>query len=342
MSTVDVIVPCYRYGRFLRHCVTGVLQQEGVDVRVLVIDDASLDETADVAQGLAREDARVTFIRHVVNRGHIETYNEGLEWVSGDHCLLLSADDYLLPGALARANAVFAAHPEVVLTCGRALVAYEGQPLPAAPARPDLHHSVVSGAAFIERVCGDSAENPVYTPTAVVRTAAQKAVGGYSKVLPHAADLHMWLRLARLGSVAFLQAYQAVYRRHGANMHYSYVGVPNLQQHLVALETALDGYEGREGPAPLRARYRRGLALGAVRAANDALNDNDRPRYAEAVDFALSLDAGVTNTTAWRLMQLRRALGYRLVNHLRRDLGPAVRKLRTVAVRAESLRRGRA
>jgi hypothetical protein len=104
----------------------------------------------------------------------------------------------------------------------------EGQP-PAAP-RARSAPSVVSGAASIERVCGDSAENPVYTPTAVVGTAAQKAVGGYSKVLPHAADLHMWLRLARLGSVAFLQAYQAVYRRHGANMHYSYVGVPNLQR----------------------------------------------------------------------------------------------------------------
>jgi hypothetical protein len=44
------------------------------------------------------------------------------------------------------------------------------------------------------------------------------------------------------------------------------------------------------------------------------------------VDFALSLEAGVTNTTAWRLM-LRCALGYRLVNHLRRHLGPVVRKL---------------
>ena len=55
-----------------------------------------------------------------------------------------------------------------------------------------------------------------------------------------------------------------------------------------------------------------------------------------------SLDAGVMNTTAWRLMQVRRSLGYRLVNHLRRHLGPAVRKLRAVAVRGESLRRGRA
>ncbi len=48
MSFVDVIVPCYRYGHFLRECVESVLEQE-VNVRVLIIDDASPDDTAEVA-----------------------------------------------------------------------------------------------------------------------------------------------------------------------------------------------------------------------------------------------------------------------------------------------------
>ena len=103
MSSVDVIVPCYRYGHFLRGCVESALAQTGADVRVLIIDDASPDNTAEVATELAKEDSRVSFFRHAVNKGHIATYNEGIEWVSGDYMLLLSADDYLLPGALARA-----------------------------------------------------------------------------------------------------------------------------------------------------------------------------------------------------------------------------------------------
>ena len=77
MSRVDVIVPCYNYGRFLRECVESVLGQP-VDVRVLIIDDASTDDTPEVAAALAAEDARVEFRRHAVNRGHIATYNEGL------------------------------------------------------------------------------------------------------------------------------------------------------------------------------------------------------------------------------------------------------------------------
>ena len=73
MRRIDVIVPCYNYGRFLDQCVSSVLRQASVDVRVLVIDDASPDNTAEVAEALARQDPRVTFIRHRKNIGHINS-----------------------------------------------------------------------------------------------------------------------------------------------------------------------------------------------------------------------------------------------------------------------------
>src|SRR5437016_876838 len=107
MASVDVVVPCYNYGRFLRQCVGSVLAQEGVDVRVLVIDDCSSDHTPEVGRALAAADPRVEYRRHPVNRGHHPTYNEGLAWASADYCLLLSADDLLTRGALARAARVF-------------------------------------------------------------------------------------------------------------------------------------------------------------------------------------------------------------------------------------------
>src|SRR5690348_14683949 len=112
VSTVDVIVPSYRYGRFLRQCVESVLTQSVRNVRVLIIDDASPDNTSEVAAGLASEDGRVEWRRHTANIGHIATYNEGIEWVSARYTLLLSADDYLLPGALERAVNLMDAHPE--------------------------------------------------------------------------------------------------------------------------------------------------------------------------------------------------------------------------------------
>ena len=121
LNRIDVIIPCYNYGRFLYQCVNSVLDQAGVDVRVLVIDDASPDNTAEITAALTRQNSRVTVIRHNKNKGHINTYNEGIEWASADYMLLLSADDYLLPGALRRAADLMDAHPEVGFAFGNAI-----------------------------------------------------------------------------------------------------------------------------------------------------------------------------------------------------------------------------
>src|SRR5215831_13362910 len=237
MHQVDVVVPCYNYGHFLQSCVESVLNHQQVAIRVLIIDDASSDDTAQVATNLAARDNRVQFRRHVINIGNIGTYNEGIEWARGDYFLILSADDYLLPGSLFRAASVFAAHPEVVLTCGQVAVADKNDFIPKISRQGNKsNYHIMTGQEFILATCANSSENPVWTPTAVVRTSAQKQVGGYSKTLPHAGDLEMWLRLAHFGSVAVLESYQAVYRRHGLNMHNSFAGVPNLRQHLLAFE----------------------------------------------------------------------------------------------------------
>ena len=89
---MDVVIPCYRYGRYLQECVQSVLTQGIGGLRVLIIDDASPDETPEVAAALARQDKRVTYRRHEANRGHIETYNEGIAWARADYMMLLSAE----------------------------------------------------------------------------------------------------------------------------------------------------------------------------------------------------------------------------------------------------------
>ena len=48
-ARVSVVVPCYNYGRYLEGCVGSVLSQEGVEVDVLIVDDASPDGSVDIA-----------------------------------------------------------------------------------------------------------------------------------------------------------------------------------------------------------------------------------------------------------------------------------------------------
>jgi glycosyltransferase involved in cell wall biosynthesis len=58
MSGIDVIIACYNWGRFLHGCVESVLARPGVDVRVLILDDASPDRTPEVAGRRTVEGAR--------------------------------------------------------------------------------------------------------------------------------------------------------------------------------------------------------------------------------------------------------------------------------------------
>ena len=98
---------------------SALAEQPGVDVRVLVIDDASTDDSAQAAKQIAADDPRVDVLAHPVNKGHLATYNEGLlDWANGDYAVLLSADDLLTPGALTRACALLDAHPEVGFPTG--------------------------------------------------------------------------------------------------------------------------------------------------------------------------------------------------------------------------------
>jgi len=128
LSTVQVIIPCYNYGRFLRSCVASALSQEGVDVRVLIIDDCSSDNSVDICRELQCADRRVSFIHHKVNKGHIATYNEGLLLASSDYVVLLSADDLLTPGALRRAADLMDQNPSVGLVYGHPLTFQEDAP----------------------------------------------------------------------------------------------------------------------------------------------------------------------------------------------------------------------
>ncbi len=216
MPLLDVLIPCYNYGRLLERSVRSVLDQSMRDVRVMIIDDASPDDTPEVARRLAAQDDRVEWTRHETNRGHIATYNEGIDRATAPYFLLLSADDMLAPGAAARAMSLFRREPKAALAHGAWIDLHEGDPMPEVDAG-DAPWTVELGTDFIERTCR-LALNLVGTPTAVVRTEAQKRAGHYRASLPHAGDMEMWLRLAMLGDVAQTPAVQAIKGVHARNM----------------------------------------------------------------------------------------------------------------------------
>ncbi|HTT17827.1 MAG TPA: glycosyltransferase [Candidatus Sulfotelmatobacter sp.] len=319
MNSVDVIVPCYRYGRYLEECVTSVLTQSIKDVRVLIINDASPDNTAEVARKLQTQDRRVSYREHKHNVGHITTYNEGIDWVTSKYLLLLSADDYLLPGSLEAAISLMERNSEVGFTFGNALeIDEQGGQVLTNCIRCRNSERVLTGLEFIS-ISGS--RNIVPTPTALVRAQLQKRVGGYRKELPHAGDMELWLRLAAHSSVGFIKPPLAVYRRHSHNMSLSYGGqklLADLEQRRAALDCFLESCGNLlKGSKRLHRTSLRRLSIDALSCASAAFNRGELSLVQQLAEFARETSPRSMNSWVSAKLRLKRRFGLRAWQILR-------------------------
>ena len=327
--TVSVVIPCYGYGRYLPDCVRSVLDQEGADVRVLIIDDASPDDSGEVAARLAAEDHRVEVRQHRENRGHIATYNEGLlEWAEGRYSILLSADDLLTPGSVARATAVLDAKPDVGFVYGHALRWVDGGSKPAARTESSGAR-VWSGLDWLRKVCR-LGHSVVSSPEVVVRTSVQQKMGGYLPELPHTGDAEMWMRFAVHSDVAFVKGVdQAYYRTHGKNMTTKRVPIVDLRQRKAAYDAIFDSYSDQIPEAHrLRWEVDRSIAKEALWKACRAYDRRpiDTSGVAELADFARSIYPDTDRLAEYWGLRWRQRAGPRACVYLRPVMLSATRR----------------
>jgi glycosyltransferase involved in cell wall biosynthesis len=311
-----VVVPCYNYGNYLPSAVASALDQPGVDVEVIVVDDCSTDGSERVAATLATRHPEVRLIRNEVNKRHIATYNVGLSATTGDYVVLLSADDLVSPGALTRAAALMEASPSVGLVYGH-VERFATEP-PASPAGQDITWIVYDGRNWAQRLFRGG-RCPLYSPEAVVRSSVMDRVGLYDPSLPHTGDLQMWARIAAVADVGYIRGCtQAFYRDHGLNMHSQVFEVDDAAGMVIALRTREEAFataaptlEG--GDLMLRdaheALAREALNL-AARAYVWGLTDT-WPIH-ELLAFARECDPHVQRRREWRVLRRRRRLGTRL------------------------------
>ena len=317
---VKVIVPCYEYAELLSGCVRSILEQPGVEVRALVVDDCSPDETPAVAERLLAADSRVEYHRNEVNLGLIRSVNRGLEWAAdGDYVVVISADDLLAPGSLRRAVSVMEANPSVGLAYGRAVhFGPSGDP-PALEARW-RGTKVRGGRDWIALRCA-MGHNCIASPEAVVRTSVQRRVGSYDLESHHASELNMWLRIAAVSDVAYLRgAAQAFYRIHPDSMLRTMLAdrrgaMTDLTTRRIAFERFFADVDGAlSNPEALREGARRALARQALWQASRAYDRGDVDgaggvSAGDWISFALETSPEARDLNEWRGLRLRQAIG---------------------------------
>lgn len=115
MTLVSIIITTYNYARYLRTALESACAQGYPALEILVLDNASGDDTAAVVAEFSG-DGRIRYIRHPENIGAVANHTAGVHAARGEYVIFLSADDMLLPGRIERQLAFAQAHPQYDLT----------------------------------------------------------------------------------------------------------------------------------------------------------------------------------------------------------------------------------
>lgn len=113
MPLFSVIIPLYNKEKYIQQTVESVLQQTFTDFELLIINDASTDNSVSVVSQIS--DDRIQLIENPENLGLSSTRNHGISKASGEIIALLDADDVWLPNFLEIIHTLYTQFPEASL-----------------------------------------------------------------------------------------------------------------------------------------------------------------------------------------------------------------------------------
>jgi glycosyltransferase involved in cell wall biosynthesis len=112
---LSVVTPVYNGGPFLAQCINSILIQDYPFREYIIVNNCSTDDTMQIAEQFARLDSRIRVVTNPAFVGLIENHNNAFNQIStqSEYCKMVSADDYLLPGALTKLVRLAAAHRNI-------------------------------------------------------------------------------------------------------------------------------------------------------------------------------------------------------------------------------------
>jgi len=309
-ATVTVVIPCYNYGRFLPAAVGSAISQTSVTVDVVIVDDASTDDSLAVARRLEAIQPGLTVLAHQRNCGPVDTFNDGLAAATGEFLVRLDADDLLTPGSLARAVAVMRAFPSVGLVYGHP-IHFAGDARPAARMVPS-RWTIFPGKEWLRDRCR-SGLNVITSPEVLMRKSVVDVTGG-QRPLRHTHDMEMWLRMAAFCDVAYIHgADQAWHREHADSLSAKHVdALRDLVERREAFDVLFSGPVGSmRGAGELHAMAMEALATDAVELASREFDHfrADPGLVDRLQEIASTMASDVQALRGWPGLQRRMAMG---------------------------------
>jgi glycosyltransferase involved in cell wall biosynthesis len=202
-------MPVHNAASYLPAAVGSILGQTFRDFELIAVDDGSTDNSLDILRQLAAGDSRIRVITRP-GTGIVGALNDGLAAARGELIARMDADDVALPRRFERQVAFLRGKPDCVAVGSAVLlIDSDGDPI-CVQTWAETHEEIDS---LLLRGHGGLAH-----PTAMMRTAALRHVGGYRKQYEWIEDKDLWLRLAEIGRLANLLDPLLQYRLHGTSV----------------------------------------------------------------------------------------------------------------------------
>ncbi|SPM37072.1 Glycosyltransferase, GT2 family, partial [Mycobacterium rhizamassiliense] len=234
---ISVCVPMYNNSTTIERCLRSVLDQDGVEFEIVVVDDESTDNGAAIVEAMLRAGDRLA--RNDSRLGLNENHNKCLELARGAYIQFVHGDDWLLPGALKTLGRCFD-DPAVGLAFAPRRVLNDNVPPGFRKRTPEKLHIYFwkleeynHGPFLVAQVVGllGASANFIGEPTSVMfRRQLALDAGGLRDDVYQAVDLDFWLRLMLRCAVCFVPQELSV-RHHTAGTETSRI-IQNRQHWL--------------------------------------------------------------------------------------------------------------
>ncbi|WP_255457214.1 glycosyltransferase family 2 protein [Mycobacterium sp. Marseille-P9652] len=204
---VSVCIPMYNNGATIERCLHSILEQDGVDFEIVVVDDDSSDDGPTIAAGMLRPQDRL--VRNQPRLGLNGNHNRCLELARGRCVQFVHGDDWLLPGALATLSRCFD-DPAVGLAFAPRQVVGDDERWRRRYGKVHKHFRNLrernDGPSLVRQlVLSGGKHNWVGEPSSVMfRRRLALDVGGFRDDIYQMVDLDMWLRLMLRSVVCFV------------------------------------------------------------------------------------------------------------------------------------------
>ncbi|MBJ7347980.1 MAG: glycosyltransferase family 2 protein [Thermoleophilaceae bacterium] len=214
---VTVCIPTYNYAGFLGQAVESVLAQSFADFEVVVIDDASTDDTAAVMQTYL-SDKRVQFVEREQNIGLFANFNSFIERSHCEYIKYLCADDWLHEDFLRDTVDLLEANETLGFACTANWRVDEAGRTTGAEYATFAGQAVVAASTAVAELANHL--NVIGMPSGVLaRREVLQQVGGFDAAFAPAADVHLWLKLLQTGGLGYVSEPRCFVRIHDSHTH---------------------------------------------------------------------------------------------------------------------------